>query len=75
MKHRKLPDGYKVHEFTIKDNGHDVKIVDGKVDSIYIDGKWHKKGSEKCEAYLERGNRAEVIEKRITKKRKIKETS
>ena len=70
LKNGKLPDGYKVHEFTIKDNGHDVKIVDGKVDSIYIDGKWHKKGSEKCEAYLERGNRAEVIEKRITKKLK-----
>lgn len=70
LKKGKLPDGYKVHEFTIKDNGHDVKIVDGKVDSIYIDGKWHKKGSEKCEAYLERGNRAEVIEKRVTKKLK-----
>ena len=70
LKKGKLPDGYKVHEFTIKDNGHDVKIVDGKVDSIYIDGKWHKKGSEKCEAYLERGNRAEVIEKRIAKKLK-----
>lgn len=70
LKNGKLPDGYKVHEFTIKDNGHDVKIVDGKVDSIYIDGKWHKKGSEKCEAYLERGNRADVIEKEIAKKLK-----
>lgn len=70
LKHRKLPDGYKVHEFTIKDLKHPVKIVDGKVDSIYIDGKWHKKGSEKCEAYLERGNRADVIEKEIAKKLK-----
>ncbi len=70
LKDRKLPDGYKVHEFTIKDLKHPVKIVDGKVDSIYIDGKWHKKGSEKCEAYLERGNRADVIEKEIAKKLK-----
>ena len=70
LKKGKLPDGYKVHEFTIKDNGHDVKIVDGKVDSIYIDGKWHKKGSEKCEAYLERGNRDEIIAKRVAKKLK-----
>ena len=70
LKNGKLPDGYKVHEFTIKDNGHDVKIVDGKVDSIYIDGKWHKKGSEKCEAYLERGNRDEIIAKKVAKKLK-----
>lgn len=70
LKDRKLPDGYKVHEFTIKDLKHPVKIVDGKVDSIYLDGKWHKKGSEKCEAYLERGNRADVIEKEIAKKLK-----
>ena len=70
LKKGKLPDGYKVHEFTIKDLKHPVKIVDGKVDSIYIDGKWHKKGSEKCEAYLERGNRADVIEKEIARKLK-----
>ena len=70
LKNGKLPDGYKVHEFTIKDNGHDVKIVDGKVDSIYIDGKWHKKGSEKCEAYLERGNRDKIIAKRVANKLK-----
>lgn len=70
LKDRKLPDGYKVHEFTIKDLKHPVKIVDGKVDSIYLDGKWHKKGSEKCEAYLERGNRADVIEKEIARKLK-----
>lgn len=65
LKRHKLPEGYKVHEFTIEDLKHPVKIVDEKIDSIYLDGKWHKKGSVKCEAYLERGKRDEIIAKRV----------
>lgn len=70
LKRHKLPEGYKVHEFTIEDLKHPVKIVDEKIDSIYLDGKWHKKGSVKCEAYLERGNRDEIIAKKVAKKLK-----
>lgn len=66
----KVPDGYKVHEFTLSDNGNVIKIVDGKVEGITISGKYYSKDTDKCKAYLERNNRSETINKMIDKKLK-----
>ena len=63
----KVPDGYKVHEFTLSDHGNVIKIVDGKVEGITIGDKYYSKDSDKCKAYLERNNHSETIEKMIEK--------
>lgn len=63
----KVPDGYKVHEFTLSDHGNVIKIVDGKVEGITIGGKYYSKDTDKCKAYLERNNRSETIDKMINK--------
>ena len=63
----KVPDGYKVHEFTLSDHGNVIKIVDGKVEGITIGDKYYSKDTDKCKAYLERNNHSETIEKMIEK--------
>ena len=64
-KNRKLPDGYKVHEFTLTDHGTVIKIVDGKVEGITVGGKYFNKDTDKCKAYLEIDNRSATIDKMI----------
>ena len=63
----KVPDGYKVHEFTLSDHGNVIKIVDGKVEGITIGDTYYSKNTDKCKAYLERNNHSETIEKMIEK--------
>ena len=68
LKDHKLPNGYKVHEFTLTDNGNIIKIVDNEVAGITIGGRFYDKKSDKCLAYLEldkKGRIAKEIEKAL----------
>ena len=65
VKKGKLPEGYKVQEFTLPNKGTPIKVVDGKVEGITINGKYYGKDTDKCRAYLERDNHAKAIEKMI----------
>ena len=67
VKKGKLPEGYKVQEFTLPNKGTPIKVVDGKVEGITINGKYYGKDTDKCKAYLERDNHAKAIEKMIEK--------
>lgn len=67
LKKGKLPDGYKVQEFTLTDRGNIIKVVDGKVDGVTIAGKFYDKNTDKCKAYLERNQKGENINKMIEK--------
>lgn len=70
LKNNKLPDGYKVQEFTLTDNGVFIKVVDGKVDGVTINGTFYNKNTDKCKAYLERDQKGENINKMIEKELK-----
>lgn len=70
VKKGKLPEGYKVQEFTLPNKGTPIKVVDGKVEGITINGKYYGKDTDKCKAYLERDNHAKAIEKMIEKELK-----
>ena len=65
VKKGKLPEGYKVQEFTLPNKGTPIKVVDGKVEGITINGKYYGKDTDKCRAYLERDNHAKSIETMI----------
>lgn len=65
VKDGKLPEGYKVQEFTLPNKGTPIKVVDGKVEGITIGGKYYGKDTDKCRAYLERDNHSKAIEKMI----------
>lgn len=67
VKKGKLPEGYKVQEFTLPNKGTPIKVVDGKIEGITINGKYYGKDTDKCRAYLERDNHAKAIEKMIEK--------
>ena len=65
VKKGKLPEGYKVQEFTLPNKGTPIKVVDGKVEGITINGKYYGKDTDKCRAYLERDGHAKSIETMI----------
>ena len=65
VKKGKLPEGYKVQEFTLPNKGTPIKVVDGKVEGITINGKYYGKDTDKCRAYLERDDHAKSIESMI----------
>lgn len=65
IKKGKLPEGYKIQEFILPNGSKPIKIVDGKVEGITIDGQFYGKDTDKCRAYIERN--AESIEKMIEK--------
>ena len=73
LNNHKLPDGYRVHEFTLKDGKNDIKIIDNEVAGITINGKFYNKNSDECLAYLEldkKGRIAKLIAEK-TKDNKI----
>ena len=45
--------------------GTPIKVVDGKVEGITINGIYYGKDTDKCRAYLERDNHAKAIESMI----------
>lgn len=61
----KVPEGYKVHEFTLPDGKNTIKVVDGKVAGVTIGGKYYSKDTVDCKAYLERNKHDEDINKAI----------
>ena len=73
LKNKKLPNGYKVHEFTLQDGKNVIKIVDNEVAGVTINGKFYNKNSDECLAYLEldkKGRIAKLIAEK-TKDNKI----
>ena len=62
VKKGKLPEGYKVAEFEIKDGSYTIKVLDGKPVSITNNGKLFNKDSDEFLAYMEK------YEKSVNKK-------
>lgn len=54
VKDGKLPEGYKVEKFILENGGNPIKVVNGKVEGITINGRYYGKDTDKCIAYLER---------------------
>ena len=54
VKDGKLPEGYKVEKFILENGGNPIKVVNGKVEGITINGHYYGKDTDKCIGYLER---------------------
>lgn len=68
---KKLPDGYKVGEFTFDYDNKKFKVVDGEVKEIIVGNKRYKAGQEYFEAYMERDSKAKTtLKDRIEKELK-----
>lgn len=67
LHNHKVPEGYRVHEFTLTDGKNTIKVVDGKFAGVTIAGRYYSKDSIEGMAYLERNRHDEDINKAIEK--------
>ena len=60
---KKLPDGFRVAEFTLPNSGSPIKVVDGEAAGITIGGKFYDSTTDKFLAYMEKNE--EYVNKAI----------